>query len=94
MSDAHADPHAEVIGLDRIPADQRPPTLPCHVAFQIMVGAGSLLVLSPGTYNANVLMWKPLKIQGLGPGGIIGAHELQSSTFVVSTGRPRSAWGG
>jgi hypothetical protein len=39
--------------------------------------AGSLLVLSPGVYNENVLMWKPLKIQGLGPGGIIGAHELQ-----------------
>jgi hypothetical protein len=39
--------------------------------------AGSLLVLSPGAYNENVLLWKPLKIQGLGPGGIIGAHELQ-----------------
>ncbi|MBO0845449.1 MAG: hypothetical protein J2P22_08555 [Nocardioides sp.] len=39
--------------------------------------AGSLLVLSPGTYNENVLVWKPLKIQGLGPGGIIGAHEFQ-----------------
>jgi hypothetical protein len=38
---------------------------------------GSLLVLSPGTYNENVLVWKPLKIQGLGPGGIIGAHEFQ-----------------
>jgi Polysaccharide lyase family 4, domain II len=38
---------------------------------------GSLIVLSPGTYNENVLVWKPLKIQGLGPGGIIGAHELQ-----------------
>jgi hypothetical protein len=38
--------------------------------------AGSLLVLSPGTYNENVVSWKPLKIQGLGPGGIIGAHEL------------------
>jgi hypothetical protein len=38
--------------------------------------AGSLLVLSPGTYNENVLVWKPLKIQGLGPGGIIGAHEF------------------
>ncbi len=37
---------------------------------------GSLLVLSPGTYNENVLVWKPLKIQGLGPGGIIGSHEL------------------
>jgi large repetitive protein len=38
--------------------------------------AGSLLVLSPGVYNENVLAWKPLKIQGLGVGGIIGAHEL------------------
>ena len=38
---------------------------------------GSLLVLSAGTYNENVLVWKPLKIQGLGPGGIIGAHEFQ-----------------
>ncbi len=37
---------------------------------------GSLLVLSAGTYNENILMWKPLKIQGLGPGGIVGAHEL------------------
>jgi hypothetical protein len=40
--------------------------------------AGSLLVLAAGTYNENVLAWKPLKIQGLGPGGIIGAHEFQS----------------
>jgi hypothetical protein len=40
--------------------------------------AGSLLVLGSGTYNENVLAWKPLKIQGLGPGGIIGAHELQA----------------
>jgi len=39
--------------------------------------AGSLLVLPPGTYNENVLVWKPLKIQGIGPGGIVGAHELQ-----------------
>ena len=34
-------------------------------------------MLSPGTYNENVLVWKPVKLQGLGPGGIIGAHELQ-----------------
>jgi cytochrome d ubiquinol oxidase subunit I len=40
---AFADPHAEVIGLDRIPADERPPTLVCHLAFQIMVGVGTLL---------------------------------------------------
>jgi hypothetical protein len=39
--------------------------------------AGSLIVLSAGTYNENVLVWKPVKIQGLGPGGLVGAHELQ-----------------
>jgi hypothetical protein len=37
---------------------------------------GTLLVLGAGTYNENVLVWKPLKIQGLGAGGIIGAHEF------------------
>ncbi|GIG21338.1 hypothetical protein Cch01nite_20620 [Cellulomonas chitinilytica] len=40
--------------------------------------AGALVVLRPGVYNENVLQWKPLKLQGLGPGGIIGAHELQA----------------
>jgi large repetitive protein len=40
--------------------------------------AGSLVVLSPGVYNENILLWKPLKIQGLGPGGIIGSHELNA----------------
>ena len=35
-------------------------------------------MLSPGVYNENILLWKPLKLQGLGPGGIIGAHEIQA----------------
>src|SRR5262249_36830265 len=34
------------------------------------------IVLSAGAYNQNVLLWKPGKIQGLGPGGGIGAHEF------------------
>ncbi len=38
----------------------------------------SLIVLSAGAYNENVLLWKRIKLQGLGPGGIIGAHELQA----------------
>jgi cytochrome d ubiquinol oxidase subunit I len=40
---AFGDPHAEVMGLDRVPVDERPPTLVCHIAFQIMVGLGTLL---------------------------------------------------
>ena len=39
---------------------------------------GDLLLLAPGTYNENVLRWKPLTLQGRGSGGIIGAHELQA----------------
>ena len=47
-------------------------------AVQNGFGEWPLLVLKAGTYNENVVQWKPVKIQGLGPGGIIGAHELQA----------------
>jgi cytochrome d ubiquinol oxidase subunit I len=40
---AFGDPHAEVKGLDQIPENERAPTLICHLAFQVMVGAGTLL---------------------------------------------------
>ncbi|GII65409.1 hypothetical protein Skr01_54940 [Sphaerisporangium krabiense] len=38
---------------------------------------GSLLVLQPGVYHENVLLWKPLILQGVGPGGLVGAREQQ-----------------
>ncbi len=41
---AHGDPDAEVIGLDQIPEDRRPPILITHLAFQIMVGLGFLMM--------------------------------------------------
>ena len=41
---AFADPHAEVMGLDRVPRDMWPNTAVCHLAFQVMVGCGSLLM--------------------------------------------------
>lgn len=41
---AHGDFDAEVIGLDQIPEDERPPTMVVHFAFQIMVGLGSLMM--------------------------------------------------
>jgi cytochrome d ubiquinol oxidase subunit I len=40
---AHHDPKAEVIGLDRIPRDEWPHVPTVHVAFQVMVGVGTLL---------------------------------------------------
>lgn len=44
---AYGDARAEVRGLDSFPADQTPPMLPLHLAFQVMVGvAFALLFLS------------------------------------------------
>jgi cytochrome d ubiquinol oxidase subunit I len=42
---AHGDFTATVTGLDAFPASERPPVLITHLAFQIMVGIGSLLAL-------------------------------------------------
>ena len=37
---AFRDANAEVIGLDAFPEDERPPVLPVHIAFQVMVAIG------------------------------------------------------
>ena len=66
-----------VVTVDPPPRRPAPTPTPCRTR-STAPPAGSLLVLSPGVYNENVLVWKPLKLQGLGPGGIIGAHELQA----------------
>jgi cytochrome bd ubiquinol oxidase subunit I len=42
---AYRDPDAEVQGLKSVPRALRPPVLPVHVAFQVMVGLGSLSAL-------------------------------------------------
>jgi cytochrome bd ubiquinol oxidase subunit I len=42
---AFHDPNAKVQGLDAVPADQRPPVNVVRVAFQTMVGIGTLLAL-------------------------------------------------
>lgn len=47
---AHRDIDAEVIGLDRFPREDWPPLVITHVAFQVMVGIGTLLALSAVLY--------------------------------------------
>ncbi len=39
------DPHAEVTGLDRVAANDRPPIAATHLSFDAMVGSGSTLLL-------------------------------------------------
>jgi cytochrome d ubiquinol oxidase subunit I len=55
---AHHDPFAEVTGLDRIPRDEWPPTLICHIAFQIMIAAGTALAALGGAFLA-IWRWRP-----------------------------------
>ncbi len=42
---AHGDFDAEVTGLSEFPRDEQPPVLIVHLAFQVMVGLGTLLAL-------------------------------------------------
>lgn len=47
---AYGDFRSEVKGLEDFPRDERPPVLPVHAAFQIMVGAGSLMAAVAAAY--------------------------------------------
>jgi malectin (di-glucose binding ER protein)/Big-like domain-containing protein len=53
------------------------PTSNAHALQNAIDGAaaGSLVVLSAGIYRENVIVSKPLKLQGLGPGGVVGTTE-------------------
>jgi cytochrome d ubiquinol oxidase subunit I len=42
---AHADPNAEVIGLDAVAPELRPPVGVVHLAFDVMVGSGTVMLL-------------------------------------------------
>jgi cytochrome d ubiquinol oxidase subunit I len=42
---AYNDPNAEVAGIDSVPPKDRPPVRVVHLAFQLMVGCGSILAL-------------------------------------------------
>jgi cytochrome d ubiquinol oxidase subunit I len=55
---AHGDFDAEVKGLDQIPADEHPPVLITHLAFQVMVGLGMFLVLVSLLYLSALFLRK------------------------------------
>lgn len=51
---AHWDPDAEIVGLDEVPVEDRPPVNVVHLSFQTMVGAG-FAMLGVGAWFA--LVW-------------------------------------
>lgn len=57
---AHGNFNAEVTGLDAFPMDERPPVLIPHLAFQVMVGLGMLLLLVSLVYG--YARWKKIDL--------------------------------
>lgn len=55
---AHGDFNAEVIGLDRFPREDWPPVAVTHIAFQIMIGIGTLLA-ALGAWSLFALWKRP-----------------------------------
>lgn len=52
---------------------------------------GSLIVLSPGTYNENVLVWKPVKLQGLGPVASSARTSCRGAILKIRASTSRAA---
>lgn len=57
---AHGDWTAEVAGLDTIPKENWPPVLPVHLAFQVMVGLGTFLMILGGAGLVFLFKFKPM----------------------------------
>ncbi|MFV0593298.1 MAG: cytochrome ubiquinol oxidase subunit I [Draconibacterium sp.] len=55
---AHGDFNSEVIGLDQIPKDERPPVAITHFSFQIMVAIGMFLMLIAAIFLAATFRYK------------------------------------
>jgi cytochrome d ubiquinol oxidase subunit I len=89
---AQHDPDAEVIGLDSVPPEDRPPLLPVRIAFQLMVAVGTGLVALSGWYA--FVWWRRrdlprprlfmLAALAAGPGAVVA---LESGWVVTEVGR-------
>jgi cytochrome d ubiquinol oxidase subunit I len=89
---AHFDPNAEIMGLNEVPEDERPPVNLVHLAFQVMVGAGSaLLALSVWLAVA----WKRHKalprpawfLRAASASGVLAVLALEAGWVVTEVGR-------
>jgi len=94
---AFHDPDAEVRGLRSFPRDTWPPVARVHLAFQVMVGVGSLLALLAALHFLVVLRGREhprLLLQALALATPLGVVALEAGWLVTEWGRqPFTVWG-
>ncbi|MGM0931368.1 MAG: cytochrome ubiquinol oxidase subunit I [Actinomycetota bacterium] len=89
---AHFDPNAEIMGLNDVPENERPPVNVVHIAFQLMVGSGfALLALSVWL----AIAWKRHKeiprtawfLRAGALSGLLAVLALEAGWVVTEVGR-------
>lgn len=89
---AHWDPDAEVVGLESVPEDERPPVNVTHLAFQAMVGSGFALL---GLVLWAALAWwrrrdlprSPWFLRAAALSGVVAVMALEAGWVTTEVGR-------
>jgi len=85
-------PHAEIQGIKSFPADERPPVAVTHIAFQIMVGCGTVMMLLAGFAGIQALRRRPIAAQprllrALVLASPLGVVAIEAGWTVTEVGR-------
>jgi cytochrome bd ubiquinol oxidase subunit I len=92
---AHHDPDARVIGMDSVPADDRPPVNIVRFAFQTMIGIGTALALLGVVYFATWLRKRRLPRSRLFYWAVMAAGPLSVVALIcgwITTEVGRQPW--
>jgi cytochrome d ubiquinol oxidase subunit I len=87
---AFHDPDAEVKGLEAFPRETWPPVKNVHLAFQVMVGLGSLLAalsLAAAVVTLRRRGWPPWLLRAIALAGPAGFVALEAGWLVTEQGR-------
>jgi cytochrome d ubiquinol oxidase subunit I len=80
---AYHDPNARVQGLDSVPSDQRPPVNVVRIAFQTMVGIGTLLALLGVVYTVARVRRRPMPTSPWFFRAVVAAGPLALTALVA-----------
>jgi cytochrome d ubiquinol oxidase subunit I len=89
---AHWDPNAEIVGLNEVPVQDRPPVNVVHWAFQVMVGCGMALLALAGW--AAIVWWRRKDLprsrwfrRAAAVSGLAAVLALEAGWVVTEVGR-------